>query len=292
MFTLNAFSTEIINEYKELNLKIVIEEIENQTEYRVTFYDDNSKIVNQLDNVFSSTGVWVEKLDDNHIAIYGGSFYAPDCFCYVLNVKNNKISEKIYLPVCFDIKNELVLSLYYEEIVIFNIYDRNPLYKIPEPNDICSYVQLWDRINRKETKLENGILYLSYKVFKDKYPTPKQNIIFYIISLICYIASCIIGFFTINEIRVFVLYAAIIALPCFVLMFINDLKNKNKSSILIIIVIILQAIGLYFQITKTGYFKFVGEFNHDGIYHIGLLITVILLYFVCIIDMKHENYKN
>lgn len=167
MFTLNAFSTEIINEYKELNHKIVIEEIENQTEYRVTFYDDNSKIVNQLDNVFSSTGVWVEKLDDNHIAIYGGSFYAPDCFCYVLNVKNNKISEKIYLPVCFDIKNELVLSLYYEEIVIFNIYDKSTQYKIPEPNDICSYVQLWDRINRKETKLENGILYLSYKVFKD-----------------------------------------------------------------------------------------------------------------------------
>ena len=165
-FIFNSFSVEIIQEYSDSNHKIVVEEIEDRINYRVMVYND-SRIINQLDNISSPTGIWLEKLDNNHIAIYGGSFYAPDCFCYVFNIEKNQFSKKIFLPVCFDIKNELVLSLYNEEILIFNIYDTNVKYKIPEPKDICSFVQLWDRINRDDTKLENGILYLSYKVFSD-----------------------------------------------------------------------------------------------------------------------------
>lgn len=166
-FIFNSFSIDIVQEYRESNYKIVVEEIEDRINYRVVVYDENSKFINQLNNISSSTGVWLDKLDNNHIAVYGGSFYAPDCFCYVFDFNKNQFSEKIYLPVCFDIKNELVLSLYYDEIVIFNIYDKKIKYKIPEPKDICSLVQLWDRINRDDTKLDNGILYLSYKVFLD-----------------------------------------------------------------------------------------------------------------------------
>lgn len=33
---------------------------------------------------------------------------------------------------------------------------------------MCTFIQLWDCINIDDTKIENGILYFSYKVFVDK----------------------------------------------------------------------------------------------------------------------------
>lgn len=63
LFIFNSFSIDIVQEYRESNYKIVVEEIEDRINYRVAVYDENSKIINQLNNISSSTGVWLDKLD-------------------------------------------------------------------------------------------------------------------------------------------------------------------------------------------------------------------------------------
>lgn len=161
------FANEIIDEYKTQNCNIVLEEIEFRSLYKISVYNSKGDLIKSMEPFNCYNRGWIHYMGQDFFSIYGGSFQAPDCFCYIYDANKNRLSDKIFLPVCFDIKNELVLTAE-NEITVSKIFNPNEKIVIDLPDDICSFIQLWDRIRINDTAMENGKLYLSYNVFRDK----------------------------------------------------------------------------------------------------------------------------
>lgn len=160
------YANEIVDEYETNNCNIILEEIEYRNLYKVSVYDLNKNQIKSLEPFNCYNRPWIRYLGKNYFSIFGGSFQAPDCFCYVYDANKNLFSEKIYLPICFDISNDLVLTAK-DEITVFKIFNPDEKTVITPPDDICNFIQLWDRIRINDTKMDDGNLYLAYNVFKD-----------------------------------------------------------------------------------------------------------------------------
>jgi len=123
------------------------------------------------------------------------------------------------------------------------------------------------------------LLIMVYDLKQDACPTKKQRIILIIITSLFYIASNIYTFIKEVDMRIFVIYAAIVVVAGIIIAIYLFVKEKRQSMAILSIVLIPQLFGGYFQITKSGYFKLIFEFNEDGIYHLCLLLTVVIIYF-------------
>lgn len=112
-----------------------------------------------------------------------------------------------------------------------------------------------------------------------------------IVTSILSIASTIVGFFTVDEIRIFVLYAGIVGFISLFIVLISGIKNKYKSTLILFTIIIPQLFGFYFQITKTGTFHFILDFDHDGIYHLCLLLSIVIIFVSALISINELENK-
>jgi len=129
-----------------------------------------------------------------------------------------------------------------------------------------------------------------YTLTNKKHLTDKEFKIFLLITLVMNIISTIIGFVTVDEIRSFVVYAAITCLPCFFYHVYHAFKTKRKASIILTAVLFPQIFGFYFQITKTGTFTLFNiPFNHDAIYHLCLLVSVVMFYYAAVADLNEKK---
>jgi len=122
-------------------------------------------------------------------------------------------------------------------------------------------------------------LIMLYDLKGDIVPTKKQRIAFVTFSLMAYIITNVVTFSYKVDMRPFVIYAIIVVIPGIIIACYLYFKKKRTSMITLAIIVIPQLFGGYFQLTGSGYFKLIVEFNQDGIYHLCLLLTVIILYF-------------
>lgn len=109
------------------------------------------------------------------------------------------------------------------------------------------------------------------------------------ITFILNVWATINGFFTVKEIRIFVVYAGIVGFTSLVIVLISGIKNRYKSTLILFTIMFPQLFGFYFQITKTGSFHLILDFDYDGIYHLCLLFSIIIIYISALISIKEQE---
>lgn len=98
-------------------------------------------------------------------------------------------------------------------------------------------------------------------------------------TFIVYAITAAMPFFKKNGIRIFVIYAVLLALPGFVFFAIDALKKHSKSSMIFMIAFVPQIIGAVYQLMRRGEFKLIFIFDYNSIYHICLFVTIFIFYF-------------
>lgn len=139
---------------------------------------------------------------------------------------------------------------------------------------------------------ESLLLIALYDLTNGQKPTRKQKTILRSASIVVSIIAIIIGFFTVNEIRTIVIYAVLLDLPALLIFGYMAFKHKHKASQTLFTVFIPQLFGLYFQLTKSGSFHLIWDFNHDGIYHLCLLLSVVIIAISAMMDVKTPTNHN
>ena len=133
-----------------------------------------------------------------------------------------------------------------------------------------------------------------FRFYPGKFGSALYKTAFYLLTAVSY-AAIILYQFTGREqysIRIFSVYAAMFALPAFLIYAWNGVKHGVKSGIMLLVCIIPQIFGLYFQLVRKGSFTLFVTFDHDGIYHLCLLFTVLMCYFAALFDIGSRDEKN
>ena len=134
--------------------------------------------------------------------------------------------------------------------------------------------------------------FLAYFDYYDKEIGKNVRIIIDIIALVDYVICVVNGFLTVSNIYPYLIFAVIPAVVGFLYYMIMLFKREYSPSIYMVVALVLQLVGFYFQITRRGYLKIIWEFNCDGIYHIFLLITVVILFIFGLSDIKYIEKNN
>ncbi len=123
-------------------------------------------------------------------------------------------------------------------------------------------------------------------VTKGRLPGAGLKTAMYLSSAILCIVSTVTGFFTVGDIRIFVVYAALIDLPSLVAVCACGIKRRWKSGYFVLLALVPQLVGLPFQLLRKGSVRLIVELDHNGIYHLCLLVSVILFFFAARADIK------
>ena len=106
-------------------------------------------------------------------------------------------------------------------------------------------------------------------------------------AVLCLI-STVNGFFTVGDIRIFVIFAALIDLPSLLAICVCGIKRRWKSGLFVLLALLPQIVGLPFQILRKGSVTIFFELDHNGIYHLCLFVSVILLFLAAEADLRTE----
>lgn len=115
------------------------------------------------------------------------------------------------------------------------------------------------------------------------------------ISFVIYAVTSVLPFFGKNGIRIFVVYAVLLALPGFALFALNALKNHHKGSMIFMLAFIPQIIGAVYQLMRRGEFRLIFIFDYNSIYHICLFVSIFIFYFAAkssLNDQAAEQKQN
>lgn len=132
---------------------------------------------------------------------------------------------------------------------------------------------------------------------KGKRPVKKDKYIIFSVATAFIIASIIQEFYTDNDILVYVIFAAIVGLPCIAYFVYNAFKHRDKAGLTMLIAAPILVVGLVFELTDIGtqsinLFGQVIEFNKHTIFHVILLACSVIFYFVAKADIKREITEN
>ena len=177
LFTIFSFLTVFYTFSQNISERISLESytaeleefegLEGHKNYRLCIKDNSDTIVVKSESFLSAPGAELEWLGENYVAVYGGSFYAADCFCIISDGSTGRMSEKIYRPICVDIKTETIVSVDTEKIIVLKIFDTKLKKKITLPDDMLPVVDCWHGLKRNSTKIIDGILYVCYVTDSD-----------------------------------------------------------------------------------------------------------------------------
>lgn len=126
-----------------------------------------------------------------------------------------------------------------------------------------------------------------YKWTNGKYPTKKVKTVMRSASIAMCVVSVVIRFFT-KTVIPFVIYAVAVDLPALVLFALLATKRRDKACRVLFAVIPVQLFGLYFQLTRSGTFRCIWTFDYNGIYHLCLLVSVVLIALSAFADVKAQ----
>lgn len=157
-----AFSQNISEKISLPTYTAEIEVLEEYKKYCLCIRNNSGVPVMKSEIFSSTTGAELEWLGESCIAVYGGSSYAPDCFCIIYDGDTNRLTQKIYRPVCIDIKTETVVSVETDKIIVMKMFDEKSQTVIVAPDDMASVIDYWNGIRRGSTKIIDGILYICY----------------------------------------------------------------------------------------------------------------------------------
>lgn len=117
-----------------------------------------------------------------------------------------------------------------------------------------------------------------YFVSRGKHPTKIEKTRFLALTLAFSVEATVVGFLTVDDILIFVYYGGIVGIPSFIAYLTVGLKRKTKSGLFILLALIPQLVGFPFQLLRRGRLELFVTFDHNGIYHICLMVSVVLLF--------------
>lgn len=107
----------------------------------------------------------------------------------------------------------------------------------------------------------------------------KLSIIIDAVSLALYILLSVMSLKHINPIRIFVIYGFFIVIPAFVLFGILVHREEDKASKLVLAAFLPQIVGGIYMLCRVPEFKFIVPLDHNCIYHLCLLVSVVIFYY-------------
>lgn len=109
------------------------------------------------------------------------------------------------------------------------------------------------------------------------------------VSLALYILLSVLSLKHINPIRIFVVYGIFIIVPAFVLFGILVHRREDKASKLVLTAFLPQVVGGVYMLCRVPEFKFIVPMDHNCIYHMCLLVSVIIFYYAAKRSLLQEN---
>ena len=94
-----------------------------------------------------------------------------------------------------------------------------------------------------------------------------------------YILLSVMSLKHINPIRIFVIYGFFVVIPAFVLFGILVHREEDKASKLVLAAFLPQVVGGIYMLCRIPEFKFIVPIDHNCIYHLCLLVSVIIFYY-------------
>lgn len=143
-----------------------------------------------------------------------------------------------------------------------------------------------------------AIIYLLARTFfllchacRESSPLPSRPVgrILDISMALAYLATVILLFTEINPIRIMVIYCIFPVVAGFVIVGIEAIREHRRYAVIMLSAVLPQLIGGVYQVTRSGAFTLVFTFDHNSIYHICLLFSVIIFYFAAKSYGKMKN---
>lgn len=100
-----------------------------------------------------------------------------------------------------------------------------------------------------------------------------------IVSVALYILLSVLCLMSINPIRIFTIYGILLVVPGFLLFARKEHKTGIEGDRFLMIALAPQIFGAALILKRIPEFKFIVKLDHNCIYHLCLLFTVIIFYF-------------
>ena len=122
-------------------------------------------------------------------------------------------------------------------------------------------------------------------------PGRATAIVFLCVMTAAYSATAVSNFFIEKDIVIFLFAAALVGLPSLAVIGWTGAGKRDVSGTLILVSLIPQLIGLPFMFAQTGvvFSPFGVPFDHNGVYHVCLLITLVIVSFAALRDGDGEK---
>ena len=107
-----------------------------------------------------------------------------------------------------------------------------------------------------------------------------KKVIIYIFAISICLFICMFVFIlnNLNFLLLYIFYVLICLIIMTIIVLYLIFVKKQKHAIYYLLAIFMQIIGGLFLLNKSSYFKFIFEFDKNGIYHIFMIITIFLFY--------------
>lgn len=109
------------------------------------------------------------------------------------------------------------------------------------------------------------------------------------VSVAMYIAMAVLSLMRINPIRIFTVYGAALIIPGFLFYARKEHKTGIKGDRFLIIALAPQLVGAALILKRIPEFKFIVTMDHNCIYHLCLLFTVIVFYYAAKRSLLQEK---
>ena len=100
-----------------------------------------------------------------------------------------------------------------------------------------------------------------------------------IVSLAMYILLSVLSLMGINPIRIFTVYGILLIIPGFALFYVLAREKGDECSRLVLYALLPQLVGGAFILCRTSVFRFIVPMDHNCIYHLCLLVSVVIFYY-------------
>lgn len=109
-----------------------------------------------------------------------------------------------------------------------------------------------------------------------------------IVSVGLYILMSVLCLIGINPIRIFTVYGILLIIPGFFLFAMLAKEKGDRCSKLILSALLPQLVGGAFILCRTDVFRFIVPMDHNCIYHLCLLFSVVIFYYAARRSLEGE----
>ena len=130
-----------------------------------------------------------------------------------------------------------------------------------------------------------------HKRFGENGISDKLKTLIDIVSVAMYILMSVLCLMGVNPIRIFTVYAILLIIPGFILFAMLAKESGDECSKLIISALLPQLVGGVFILCRTDVFKFIVPMDHNCIYHLCLLVSVVIFFYAARRSLVREEHN-